>query len=291
PGQHLRQAGELVRQRVGLLEQVPGDGSRHGRLSPSWRAKLAWISPCTGAFLRLYPGTVTPSFQLLSIIAHPAWPPWRRNLNRSRQSRLHRPLGGRGAAVFSCSARVVLMTALACVGWSAGLANAHAQMPTEQAASVAGGEPERMALGLIVKLKEPGPAPTFSARAHRAGQRVSRASSMSLQRERDVLATVTQRHRVSYLVQRRTAFAANLIHAGHPVRLSEAREQARRLRADPQVEWVVVNEIEKPAALTPPNDTHHGSPTSLHSPTGPPPARPWWWLCWTRASCPTKICL
>ena len=166
------------------------------------------------------------------------------------------------------------MTALACVGWSAGLANAHAQMPTEQAASVAGGEPERMALGLIVKLREPGPAPTFSARAHRAGQRVSRASSMSLQRERDVLATVTQRHRVSYLVQRRTAFAANLIHAGHPVRLSEAREQARRLRADPQVEWVVVNEIEKPAAVTPPNDTHHGSQTWLHSPTGTALARP-----------------
>src|SRR5690606_6766550 len=135
-------------------------------------------------------------------------------------------------------------------------------------------EPERMALGLIVKLKEPAPAPTFSARAHRAGQRVSRASSMSLQRERDVLVTVAQRHRVSYLVQRRTAFAANLIHAGHPVRLSEAREQARRLRADPQVEWVVVNEIEKPAAVTPPNDTHHGSQTWLHSPTGTALARP-----------------
>jgi hypothetical protein len=31
PGRHLRQAGDLVRQRVGLLEQVPGNGQGHRR--------------------------------------------------------------------------------------------------------------------------------------------------------------------------------------------------------------------------------------------------------------------
>ncbi len=33
-GRHLRQAGELVRQRVGLFEQGAGDGSRRRRLNP-----------------------------------------------------------------------------------------------------------------------------------------------------------------------------------------------------------------------------------------------------------------
>src|SRR6185312_1909751 len=36
---HLRQAGQLVRQRMGLLEQVPGNGARDREVS------LPWLQP------------------------------------------------------------------------------------------------------------------------------------------------------------------------------------------------------------------------------------------------------
>ncbi|RZA10556.1 MAG: hypothetical protein EOP02_34165, partial [Proteobacteria bacterium] len=69
------------------------------------------------------------------------------------------------------------------------------------------------------------------------------------QRLRQRLAAAAGRSRVSYLAQRQTAFAAQLIHHGRPMPLAEARAEAERLRHDPEVEWVVINEVERQQAL------------------------------------------
>ena len=138
---------------------------------------------------------------------------------------------------------------LACVGW----------------APVAHAEPARLALGLIVKLKEGG-VPTS----------VVRLSAASLPRDgtarlRQRMAAVAQRKRVSFLVQRPTAFAASLIHAGHAVSFAEAQAQAKRLREDPDVEWVIVNEIVPLQSLSVPQDPRYvsGEQTWLLPPQWP----------------------
>lgn len=100
----------------------------------------------------------------------------------------------------------------------------------------------RMALGLIVKLKETKPASVVRVKA-------SMVPSDGAFRQRQRIADATRRKRVSYLVQRPTAFGAQVIHPGYAVSWSEANAQAQRLRADPDVEWVVVNEIVKRQAL------------------------------------------
>jgi serine protease len=102
----------------------------------------------------------------------------------------------------------------------------------------------RMALGLIVKLKDAKPQSVVR-------RPVSRLPSETAQQLRMHMAAVTQRKRVSYLVQRPTAFAASVIHSGYATSLADAQAQAARLRTDPDVEWVIVNEIEKPQALYP----------------------------------------
>lgn len=105
--------------------------------------------------------------------------------------------------------------------------------------------PEPLALGLIVKLKDSA-QPTSVVKLQ-----ASALPRESAQRVRSRLAAAAQRKHVSYLVQRPTAFAAQVLHSGHPVPLAEARAQAERLRSDPDVEWVVVNQIERPAAVAP----------------------------------------
>lgn len=102
--------------------------------------------------------------------------------------------------------------------------------------------PPRMALGLIVKLKDAKPPSVVRLKA-------SAVPSDGAPRQRQRIADAARRKRVSYLVQRPTAFAANVIHAGHATSWDEANAQAQRLRADPDVEWVVVNEIVKKQAL------------------------------------------
>jgi serine protease len=102
----------------------------------------------------------------------------------------------------------------------------------------------RMALGLIVKLKDAKPQSVVRREA-------SRLPSETTQQLRMHMAAVAQRKRVSYLVQRPTAFAASVIHSGYATSLAEAQAQAARLRTDPDVEWVIVNEIEKPQAVYP----------------------------------------
>jgi len=94
----------------------------------------------------------------------------------------------------------------------------------------------RMAMGLIVKLKDAKPQSVVRLKA-------SAVPSDGAPRQRQRMADAARRKRVSYLVQRPTAFAANVIHPGHAIPWDEANAQAQRLRADPDVEWVVVNEI------------------------------------------------
>jgi serine protease len=102
----------------------------------------------------------------------------------------------------------------------------------------------RMALGLIVKLKDAKPQSVV----RRAASRVSGETAQQLRMH---MAAVAQRKRISYLVQRPTAFAATVIHPGYVTSLADAQAQAARLRTDPDVEWVIVNEIEKPQAVYP----------------------------------------
>ncbi|MES2089174.1 MAG: S8 family serine peptidase [Pseudomonadota bacterium] len=117
-------------------------------------------------------------------------------------------------------------------------------------ASWAQAAPQRLAMGLIVKLKEGG-----------ASSSVVRLAAVSVPREgtarlRQRMAAVAQRKRVSFSVQRPTAFAASLIHSGHAMAWADAQAQANRLREDPEVEWVIVNEIVPRHALSAPNDPY-----------------------------------
>jgi len=96
-----------------------------------------------------------------------------------------------------------------------------------------------LAMGLIVKLKAPA--------VKQSSQSIETAQSRRLR-----VAAVAQRMRVSYLVQKDTVLGAQVLHRGSPVAMSEAMAEAARLRADPDVEWAVPNEIMLPAAVAQP---------------------------------------
>ncbi|MDE2401938.1 MAG: S8 family serine peptidase [Burkholderiales bacterium] len=118
-------------------------------------------------------------------------------------------------------------------------------------AHAAQAEPPRLAMGLIVKLKDAQPSSVVRLTA-------SRLSRETPQQLRLHMAAVAQRKHVSYLVHRPTAFAANVIHSGYPITVAEAKAQAARLRADPDVEWVVVNELQQRQSVTVPTDPYYG---------------------------------
>ena len=103
--------------------------------------------------------------------------------------------------------------------------------------------PPRMAMGLIVKLKDAKPQSVVRLKASALP-----SDGFSAQRQR--MADAARRKRVSFLVTRQTAFGASVIHPGHAISVVEARAQAQRLRADPDVEWVVVNEIVRKQSIT-----------------------------------------
>lgn len=98
------------------------------------------------------------------------------------------------------------------------------------------------ALGLIVKLKESAPQSVV-----RLASSVRPVDGERAQRQR--LYSASTRTRVGFTAQKPTAFGAHVIHSGHSTTLAEAEAEARRLRQDPDVEWVVVNQYEKPAAV------------------------------------------
>jgi len=120
--------------------------------------------------------------------------------------------------------------------------------------------PPRLAAGLIVKLKDTGSSATASSSPGRA----TASSLLRLQatlrpaelpsRTRVRMSTVATRQGVSFATQRPTAFGAQVIRKTRVMSYEAAEAEAQRLRRDPEVEWVVVNEIAWPQAALATND-------------------------------------
>jgi serine protease len=104
-------------------------------------------------------------------------------------------------------------------------------------------QPDQLALGLIVKLKD-----TQVKSVVRLPASVRPSDSAQAQRLR--MAAAANRKRVSYLVQKPTAYGANVIHQGYYTTVADAEAEAAKLRLDPDVEWVVVNRMEKQATTS-----------------------------------------
>lgn len=117
----------------------------------------------------------------------------------------------------------------------------------------------RMAMGLIVKLKEAGApvAPPSVVRLQPMSQPAGKPQDLRMR-----LSAASQRQRLGYLLQKPTAFAAHVLHSGRPVPMAQAEADAARLRRDPDVEWVIVNEMVHPASVDL-NDPGYGGQTWL----------------------------
>lgn len=152
--------------------------------------------------------------------------------------------------------------------WAAGLLGGLAMVcvqaqtaaqPGHEAVRIAPPSGPQMARGWIVKLKDAQPQPVV-----RLAAAAVPADGQASQRAR--LWQAALRQRVGMTGHRPTAFGAQVMHAAKvmPVELAEA--EAARLRQDPDVEWVVVNAIERMASTTavlPVNDPSYGSQTWL----------------------------
>ena len=132
-------------------------------------------------------------------------------------------------------------------GLALGQSSASAQVPGDAAPPIQAPRASTapLALGLIVKLKDKQPASVVRLPA-------SVRPSDGAQAQRLRIAAAASRKRVSYLVQKPTAYGAQLIHHGRYTTLAEAEAEAAKLRLDPEVEWVVVNQMERPAAVAVP---------------------------------------
>src|SRR5688572_13792752 len=93
-------------------------------------------------------------------------------------------------------------------------------------------------LGLIVKAK-----PASGA------QREAPAAA------RNRVAAIAQRQGVGYHELRETALGAHVLAPGRPMSRAEAMAQARRLLADPDVDYVAANTLERRLAV--PNDQYY----------------------------------
>lgn len=131
-------------------------------------------------------------------------------------------------------------------------------------ASDAAYAPPRLARGLIVKLKRQDRRAEPAASVVRL--QAAAMSTESMQSARMRMASLARRHGVSYVVQRPTAFAAQVIHSGKLEPYAQVQARAERLRADPDVEWVVVNEVAHPAGVISQglNDPAYPQQTWLH---------------------------
>jgi serine protease len=119
-------------------------------------------------------------------------------------------------------------------------------------------------LGLIVK--------TRSASAQRE------APQAALNR----VAAIAQRHGVGYHQLRETALGAHLLTQAHPMSRAQALEQARRLLADPDVEYVAANTLERRQAV--PNDPDHALQWWLDAPGAGDAAVPDFPAAWDRST-------
>ena len=134
---------------------------------------------------------------------------------------------------------------------------------------------QKMALGLIVKLKDENV--------------LTRAASMEVGPKQDhgsALQTIVNRKGISYRWRKRTVFGADVIHRGFPVTLDEAGKDARKLRQDPKVEWVVINEMEVRQDVASPNDPDYAKQTWITDQSSP--ASPRIPAAWQRLSTLTR---
>ena len=116
-----------------------------------------------------------------------------------------------------------------------------------------------MARGWIVKLKDAQPQPVVRLAA-------AAVPSDGPTSQRNRLWQAAQRQRVSIVAHRPSAFGAQVIRAASTMTLAQAEAEADRLRGDPDVEWVVVNAVERRAAtanVLPVTDPAYGSQTWL----------------------------
>ena len=135
-------------------------------------------------------------------------------------------------------------TLLACgLGLALGSVVAPVQAIARGAVPEAANTQNQLALGLIVKLKDKRTTSVVRLPA-------SVRPSDSAQAQRLRMAAAANRKRVSYLIQKPTAFGAQVIHQGHYTTVAEAEAEAAKLRLDPDVEWVAVNQMERPASVT-----------------------------------------
>lgn len=121
-------------------------------------------------------------------------------------------------------------------GLLGGLAILGAQAQTT-ASGVADASPQ-LARGWIVKLKDSKPQPVVRL----AAAAVPSDGAVS---QRNRLWQAAIRQRVGMLAHKPTAFGAQVVHTGRLMTVAEAEAEAQRLRQDPDVEWVVVNAIER----------------------------------------------
>ena len=117
-----------------------------------------------------------------------------------------------------------------------------ASMPGAWAKPASMATSERLALGLIVKLKDTQKPSVVILPA-------SVRPSDSAQSQRLRMAAAANRKRVGFAFQKATAYGAHVIHQGHYTTVAEAEAEAAKLRQDPDVEWVVVNRMERAAAI------------------------------------------
>ncbi len=111
------------------------------------------------------------------------------------------------------------------------------------------------AVGLIVKLRDAGAtrAAAGSVVAPKVAESVvriaaSRTPPDSAESQQQRLTQALQRRGVRHLGHRATAFAARALRFDAPMSRDQAQLEAQRLRADPDVEWVVVDEVLQPQA-------------------------------------------
>ena len=129
--------------------------------------------------------------------------------------------------------------------WTTGLLGGLAILgaPAQTTASGVADASPQLARGWIVKLKDSKPQPVVRL----AAAAVPSDGAVS---QRNRLWQAAIRQRVGMLAHKPTAFGAQVVHTGRLMTVAEAEAEAQRLRQDPDVEWVVVNAIERRSSFT-----------------------------------------
>jgi serine protease len=140
----------------------------------------------------------------------------------------------RAAAVWGLVFFMSLM-AVSGVSW------AQASGSAVSAAPSAGAAP--MAMGLIVKLKDTGSSLASAASNSVVRVAASRLPQDSASAQQQRMTQALQRRGVRFQAHRPTAFAARAMRFDAPMTRAQAEAQAELLRADPDVEWVAVDEV------------------------------------------------